>query len=357
MHGPVPLPSHARVAIIGGGQAGLAMARCLKVGGLEPLVLDAHGAVGDPWRRRYDSLKLFTPSQYSGLPGMPFPLPRDTYPTKDQVASYLVAYAKHFEIDVHLRSSVTRLTREGRHFRLEVNDSAVVMADVVVLATGTLQRPYTPSFANKLGEDVRQLHSDQYRNPTQLVPGDACVVGAGNSGAQIAEELSRNRRVYIAMPEMPKRFPQRLLGRDIFWWMNLLGMLNVPAEARSHAISGGAIPLIGTDLKALIRSGAVTRMPRAVDAEPGHLLFENGKRLPVRNVVWATGFTNAYNWVDVPGAIDRDMPRHHLGISVVHGLYFIGLPWLATKGSGFLGWVGRDAERLAAHILECANAA
>lgn len=356
MHAPLPLPDHVRVAIIGGGQAGLAIAQCLKAGGLEPLVLDAQGAVGDTWRKRYDSLRLFTPSQYSGLPGMPFPLPHDTYPTKDQVASYLAAYAERFGIDVRVRNRVTRLTREGDHFRMEVNKMAIVTAEFVVLATGTLQKPYTPDFARKLGDNVRQLHSDQYRNFTQLVPGDVCVVGAGNSGAQIAAELASHRRVLLAMPEMPKRYPQRLLGRDIFWWMSLLGMLDVPAEARNHSVSGGAIPLIGTDLKGLIRSGAVARMPRVVDAEPSQLHLQDGKRLPVQNVIWATGFTNAYDWVELPDAIDHDLPRHHRGVSVVPGLFFIGLPWLATKGSGFLGWVGRDAERLAAHILKYTRA-
>lgn len=337
---------HSEVVVIGGGQAGLATARELIRHGIAPVVLDASEEVGQSWRKRYDSLRLFTPSQYSSLPGLPFPRRNDHYASKDEVAEYLVAYARHFGIDVRLRCRATRVVREGGHFVVEVNGTQRITTDVVVIATGTLQTPFVPPFARLLGESVQQLHSSEYRNNSQLPPGDVCVVGAGNSGVQIAEELARERSVDLSLGEMPKRLPQRFLGRDIFWWMDILGMMDARAEEKATS-AAGSIPIIGTDLKRLVRSRAVRTVPRVANATTGALLLEGGRRLQVDNVIWATGFVHDFGWIDVPGALEDGKPLHTDGVSIVPGLYFVGLPWLATKGSGFLGWVGRDAGRLA----------
>lgn len=337
------------VVVVGAGQAGLAVAYCLRRRNIDPLVLEATKP-GESWRQRYDSLVLFTPSQYSALPGTPFPLPADRYPTKDQVADYLAAYARGHRLRVlGDRRVITVRSAGDAGFTVRTADGGEFAARRVVVATGALQRPALPGLAAHLDPSVHQLHSSAYRRPGDLPPGRLAVVGAGNSGAQIAEELSRVRAVTVAFERLPMRLPQRLLGRDIFWWLLRAGVMDRTASpARSAADVVGSIPLIGSRLPGLLRRGRIARRGRVADAVGRRLLFSDGTSLEVDVVIWATGYRNDFSWIEVDGALDEHgHPIHARGVARVPGLFFIGLPGLHTKGSAFLGFVGRDAEHLA----------
>lgn len=334
--------------VVGAGQAGLAAGYCLRRRNVDPLLVDA-AAPGDAWRRRYDSLVLFTPSQYSALPGAPFPLPADRYPTKDQVADYLAEYADLHRLRVlGNRRVVAVRRRDGTGFAIRTGDGTELTARNVVVATGALQGPALPGCAARLDPCVHQLHSSAYRRPADLPPGRLVVVGMGNSGAQIAEELSLVREVTVAFDRLPMRLPQRFLGRDIFWWLLRAGVLDrtaSPARAASDVV--GSIPLIGSRLPQLLRRGRVARRGRVTDATGRRLLFSDGTSLEVDVVIWATGYRNDFSWIEVDGALDaQGNPVHTRGVTRVPGLSFIGLPGLHTKGSAFLGFVGRDAEHL-----------
>ena len=336
--------------VVGAGQAGLAAAYCLRRRNVDPLVLDA-AEPGDSWRRRYDSLVLFTPARYSALPGTPFPLPADLYPTKDQVADYLAAYAHRHRLRVLGNRRVVALRRIGdTGFAIGTADGGELTARSVFVATGALQGPALPDCASRLDPGVHQLHASAYRRPADLPPGRLVVVGAGNSGAQIAEELSLVREVAVAFGRLPLRLPQRLLGRDIFWWLLRAGVMDrTTGPTREAAGVVGSIPLIGSRLPRLLRRGVVARRGRVVDAVGRRLTFSDGTSLEPDVVIWATGYRNDFSWIDVEGALDRRCaPVHMRGVSPIPGLFFIGLPGLHTKGSAFLGFVGRDAEHLAA---------
>jgi putative flavoprotein involved in K+ transport len=200
------------VVVVGGNQSGLAMAWHLAQQGLQFLVLEAGPEVGHVWRSRWDSLKLFTPAQYDALPGMAFPAPADTYPTKDPVADYLQAYVAAFDLPVRLNARVTSLTRTDLGFEVRTTDDTVHARQVVV-ATGPFQVPFVPPMASGLDPSVTQLHSAGYRNPQALPQGQVLVVGGGNSGFQIAEELAATRTVDLSIATRYPMLPQRLAGR------------------------------------------------------------------------------------------------------------------------------------------------
>jgi putative flavoprotein involved in K+ transport len=321
------------VIVIGAGQAGLAAAYHLKQRGVRFLVVDAAPEIGHAWRSRWDSLRLFTAAQYDALPGMAFPAPADTYPTKDEAADYLVAYAHHFNLPVLLNCAVQRLTRLRGGFAVETRQGRLVTRQVVV-ATGPLQKPVVPALSRELGDAVVQLHSSDYRNPTGVPSGEAVVVGAGNSGRQIALELAATHDVTLAVGTESTQLPQRILGRDLFWWLTRLGVVTKTDRsllARRMRARGDLV--IGTPMRDLRRAGVQIR-PRLTSAHS----------VPAGStVIWATGFSRDYSWIDVPGVVDRGTVLHHRGITEVPGLSFIGLPWQHTRGSSLLGFVRHDA--------------
>jgi putative flavoprotein involved in K+ transport len=340
----------APVVIVGAGQAGLAAAYCLEQRGIACLLLDAASEIGASWRTRYDSLKLFTPAQYCHLPGVPFPAPKDHYPTKDEVGAYLQMYAGRLRGEVRLDARVKRVVQSGQGYRIEIETQGFD-APVVVITHGAVARPWRPPFSAQLPGSVLQLHSNAYRCPGQLPPGDVLVVGAGNSGAQIAEELAQDRKVFLSFDRLPKRFPQRFLGRDIFWWLIAAGMMGrvIPPDRHVDAVVG-AVPLIGGSLAQKLRNGAIAPVPRVVDAGDAGVICADGRTLCPSVVIWATGFRPDYSWIEAPVLDANGNLRQERGWSVSHGLTFLGLPGLHTKGSGFLGFVGADAEHLSERI-------
>lgn len=358
------------VIVIGAGQAGLAVAWHLAQQHARFVVLDAAPQLGHSWRTRWDSLRLFSPAQYDSLPGMDFPAALDTYPGKDDVADYLTGYAEQFQLPILLGHRVTRLqhhpTTNGQRPVFTVHTShGPLRARQVVVATGAFQKPHRPSLADALDDRVVQVHSAHYRNPDQLPPGPVLVVGAGNSGLQIAEELATHptatgssdkdrgpeRPVHLAVGATPPQLPQRFAGRDLFWWLSTTGAITRPATSllvRRMRARGDVV--IGTNLSR-VKSLGVTARSRVTGAGPLGVEFADGTRLAPASVIWSTGFTADYTWMDVPGVI-TDTPRggtviHKRGVTAVPGLYFIGLPWQHSRGSALLGFVRHDAAWLA----------
>jgi putative flavoprotein involved in K+ transport len=335
--------------VVGGSQSGLAMARHLAQQGLRFVVLEAGPAVGHIWRSRWDSLKLFTPAQYDALPGMAFPAPADTYPTKDPVADYLQAYVAAFDLPVRVNARVTSLTRTDDGFEVQTAD-ATYRARQAVVAAGPFQVPFVPPQARGLDPSVTQVHSADYRNPQQLPEGPVLVVGGGNSGFQIAEELAATRQVDLSIATRYPMLPQRFLGRDLFWWLTRLGLLRVTVTSRVGRRMSRRDFVIGTNRRRLERKRVRFR-PRLVDAEGRTVRFADHRLLDdVGVVVWATGYRPDYAWIQIPGVVREGHVVHRRGVTEVPGLYFLGLSWQHTRGSALLGFVHEDAAYLADRV-------
>jgi len=343
------------VVVVGASQAGLAMAWHLAREQLRFVVLDAAPEIGHTWRSRWDSLKLFTPAQYNALPGMPFPGPPGTYPGKDPVADYLNAYARAFSLPVRLNARVIQLSQTADGFEVRTQDE-VFRARHVVAATGPFQVPYLPPTAQRLDDSVTQLHSADYRNPQALPPGPVLVVGGGNSGFQIAEELAATRQVDLAVATKAPMLPQRLAGKDLFWWLTRLGLMRVSTGSRlGRRLSGRPDFIIGSSRRSLQAAGV--RFRSGVTRADGRTVrFADGSVLDVGIVVWATGYRSDYSWISIPGVIREGKVIHRRGGTGIDGLYFVGLPWQHTRGSALLGFVDDDAAYLAGLITASARA-
>jgi putative flavoprotein involved in K+ transport len=344
------------VVVVGGGQAGLATAQRLKRRGVRATVLDAGPSVGRPWRERWDSLRLFTPAWASSLPDLAFPGDPEHYPTKDEVADYLEHYAQAFDLEVHAASLVRSVRPVTSGYRL-VTAHGGWTARAVVIATGPFQTPFVPPIGAGLGPDVVQVHSADYRRPAQLPAGAVLVVGGGNSGLQIADELTATHEVHLSVGERLPSLPNRFAGKDLFWWLSRSGALRVPVDSRLGARLRDRETLIGGSPRRLARRG-VRVHPRLVDAHPDGIVgFADGTTGRVQAVVWATGYRRDHRVVDVPGALDeRGVLRHRGARTSAPRLYVIGQPWQRDRGSALLGFVGRDADLLADEIAGAAPA-
>jgi putative flavoprotein involved in K+ transport len=337
------------VVVVGGGQSGLAMAWHLQRQGLNFVVLEAGPELGHTWRSRWDSLKLFTPAQYDALPGMAFPAPADTYPAKDPVADYLQAYAKAFDLPVRLNARATSLVQTDGGFEVKAAGQTY-RARQVVVATGPFQVPFVPPQARGLDPSVAQVHSADYRNPEHLPEGPVLVVGGGNSGFQIAEELAATRQVDLSIATRYPMLPQRPAGRDLFWWLTRLGLLRVTVTSRPGRRMSRRDFVIGTNRRRLEGKGVRFR-PRLVDAEGRTVRFADHRLLEdVGVVVWATGYRPDYGWIEVPGVVREGHVVQRRGVAEVPGLYFVGLSWQHTRGSALLGFVQQDAAYVADRI-------
>src|SRR5215210_4968955 len=341
------------VAVIGAGQAGLAMGHLLRRQGRRFVILERAGSVGSAWRDRWDSLTLFTPRRYSALPGLPFPGDPDGYPTRDEVIAYLDRYAESFELPIELNSEVKSLDLgDDDRFRLEV-DGGTITADQAVVASGPFQTPYVPKLADGLADGVFHTHAVGYRRADELPPGTVLVVGGGNTGFQIAKELSATHKVALSVGSRQTPLPQRLLGRDLFWWLTKARILDRTVESRLGRKLSTRETLIGSSPRELKKRYGVELKPRVVDADGHAVRFRDGSELEVDAVIWATGYRLEYSWIRLPVVDDDGRLRHRRGVTDLPGLYFLGLTWQYTRGSALIGWVKDDAEfiaeRIAAH--------
>src|SRR4051812_18783667 len=340
------------VVVVGGGQAGLAIGHFLARAGRRFVILEAGESVGTAWRDRWDSLVLFTPRRYDALPGLPFPGDADGYPLRDEVVAYLEHYARTFDLPIQFRSRVRSLQTDGRGFAVEVVDGRRLEADQVVVATGPFQVPNMPAIAEELDPALFQAHSAAYRTPSQVPAGTVLVVGGGNTGFQIAKELSATHTVHLAIGSRQTPLPQRLLGRDLFSWLTRLGLLDKSVDSRvgRRAHARGRDTLIGSSPRELRRAFGVALRPRAVGGSGRTVRFADGTQLDVDAVVWATGYRPDHSWIDLPIADGNGRLRHRRGVSDIRGLYFLGLSWQHTRGSALLGFVKDDAEFIAGRI-------
>lgn len=341
--------------VVGGGQAGLAAAHFLSQAGDDYIVLDAGPGFGHSWRTRWDSLKLFTPAKFNGLPGMPFPAADFSFPSKDEAGSYLEAYAQRLNPPVRFNTKVDSLARGEDGFVLG-SGGRRYSARRVIVATGAYQEPWIPTFAARLDPKVVQLHSSTYKNTDQLPQGSILVVGAGNSGAEIAVELAKaGRDVWLSGRDVG-RIPADLLGHWLggrpYWWViSRLLSVHTPIgrKVRSASLTKGA-PVIGLTPSDVVEAG-VRRVPRVGDVSDSMPSLADGQRLPVSGVIWATGFRPNYKWIQLPIFDEHGYPRHDRGlVPGVPGLCFLGLPFQTSLSSPLLGGVGADASFIARHL-------
>jgi putative flavoprotein involved in K+ transport len=342
--------------VIGGGQAGLTVGYHLAKRGRPFVILDANERIGDAWRKRWDSLRLFTPALFSRLPGLPLPAPRWSFPTKDEQADYLESYAERFELPVRNGVEVDGLSKLDGRFVVSAGDERFE-AETVIVATGAHQIPVIPAFAAELDPRIVQLHSSAYRNPSQLQEGDVLLVGAGNSGAELAVELCRSHRCLLAGPKVGQipvkhgTLPARL-GFRVFRFVGhrVLKVDNpIGRKVGSKAVAK-ADPLIRTRSQELLAAG-VERVPRVTGVEEGLPVLEDGSVLDVANVVWCTGFRTDFGWIDLPVFDEDGQPRHYRGVVESEpGLYFLGLVFQYSFSSDVLPGRGRDAAYIAKHI-------
>ncbi|HEX2456076.1 MAG TPA: NAD(P)-binding domain-containing protein [Vicinamibacterales bacterium] len=341
--------------VIGAGQAGLSVGYHLSRRGLPFVILDAHARIGDSWRMRWDSLRLFTPAQFDGLDGMPFPADGEAFPTKNEMADYLESYATRFNLPVRHNVSVDAIDREGDRYIVTAGDHRYE-AEHVVIAMASYQHPRTPSFASQLDSHITQIHSSAYRNPAQLRPGPVLIVGAGNSGSEIAVELGRaGHKVWMSGRDtgyVPFRLGG-LLGR-LFLTRFVLRFLfhrvltiktPMGRKVRPGVISKGA-PLIRVkpvDLEA----AHVERVPRTMTVRDGKPELADGRILDVANVIWCTGYHPASSWIHLPIFDAVGEAKHDGGLVAGEpGFYFVGLHFLYAMSSTMIHGVGRDAERI-----------
>jgi putative flavoprotein involved in K+ transport len=340
-------------AIIGGGQAGLAMGYHLSKAGRPFLILDENERVGDAWRKRWDSLRVFSPARFDGLPGMPFPR-RDWYfPTKDEMADYLAAYATRFALPVRTGVTVTRLSRESQRFVITAGQRQFE-ADRVVVASGADHTPRIPEFARDLDPAIYQIHSSEYRNPAQLRPGGVLLVGAGNSGAEIALDVSRTHRTWLSGryrrgPVGPSR--SRYLTPLLWIIVSRVLTIDTPMGRKVRRKLGHGGPPVERVKLADLASAGIELLPRTAGTRNGSPLLEDGRVLDVSNVIWCTGFRTDLGWIDLPIFGEDGEPVHVRGIvPAVPGLYFLGRFFQYSLSSSFIGGVGRDAKYIAKQI-------
>ncbi len=343
--------------IIGGGQAGLATGYYLKQQGRDFIILDASERTGDPWRKRWDSLRLFTPARYNSLPGMAFPAPPNSFPTKDEMADYLQAYAARFGLPIRNGTQVDSLSRQGQRFVLETGDQRFE-ADNVVVAMANYQKPHVPAFSRQLAPEIIQLHSFEYRNLSQLQDGKVLIVGAGNSGAEIAMEVAPTHSTWLSGRDtghIPFRI-EGLAARLFLVWFVLRFLfhrvltVNTPIgrKARPKMIAKGG-PLVRTKPKDLAEAG-IKRVSNTVGVRDGLPVLEDGRVLNVANVIWCTGFNPGFSWIELPILGEKE-PLHERGVVPSEpGLYFVGLHFLSAISSAQIHGVGRDAAYIAEQI-------
>jgi putative flavoprotein involved in K+ transport len=351
---------HIETLIIGAGQAGLATGYHLRRLDREFLIVDAHQRVGDNWRRHYDSLRLYTPRKYDGLPGLPFPGDPWSYPGKDEVADYLETYALRFDLPVRMQTRVDHLEQRGDGFVATLGDDEI-RCDNVVVATGTFgQTPSVPDFAPELDEAITQLHSSEYKRPEQLVDGPVLVVGASHSGCDIAYELAAERHTYLVgrdCGQIPVEWDSKRIrvGLPImlFVFRHVLTRRNPIVRKKLDEVRSHGGPMLRVKRHHLAARHVERIEARVTGVSDGLPRLDDGRTLDVANVVWATGFQQDFGWIDIPVFGGDGWPGEFRGaVEGAPGLFFCGLSFQYAFSSMLLPGVGRDAAHVARAIVD-----
>ncbi len=350
------------IIVIGGGQAGLATGYFLRSLGLDFVIFDAEARVGDAWRKRWDSLRVFTPARYDGLPGLRFPAPGHVHPSKDQVADYLELYAAHMRLPVRTEVRVDSVVRNGDRFVVAAGDRRYEASQVVV-AAGAYHHPHVPDFASRLDPTIRQLHSRDFRNPSQLQAGAVLVVGAANSGAEIAYDAAASHETWLAgrdtgkVPFHIESYAERVAVRAVWFALNHILTVDTPVGRKARpAMRVHGSPLERVRSADLAEAGVNRVYSRVIGVRDGLPLLDDGRMLDVTNVVWCTGFRPDFSWIDLPVIGDDGWPLEERGVvAAAPGLYFVGLPFMYSFTSPLIGGVGRDAEHVVRHVARFAG--
>jgi len=341
--------------VVGGGQAGLATGYYLKRNGIDFVILDESESPGEVWSRRWDSLTLFTPSQYNGLPGYPFPSKRGTFPNKSEVANYLTQYVKRFTLPVRFGKKVIKVIPDTKYAFEVITNEDSFFCDNLVVATGSNQTPNFPGFKQLISPSVFSIHSSQYKNPSMVPPGDVLVVGAGSSGVQIAIDLAKTHKVFLSGKPTFKipDFVFKYLGPVYWWFINNFINIKTPLgrKAKKNVLAGGA-PLINVSMDDVHAAG-VTHLSRVAGVDDSRLKFEDGSLRTFNSLVWATGFKPDFSWINMKQEFENGWPKTTRGVSTdVEGLFFVGMLFQFGLTSAILGGVGRDAKYICNQILE-----
>lgn len=342
---------HFPTIIIGAGQAGLSAGYFLKKRGLDFIILEKEREIGWQWKSRYDSLVLFTPSQYSGLPGLNNPIPKGQTPNKNEVASYLKQYCSRFDLPVKHNCKVLALKKEQSVFIVETSEGNYSCENIII-ATGPFQVPYVPQFGTLVTSSIFQLHSSEYKNPEQIPKGNVVVVGGGNSGAQIAAELYKTRHTAISVRKKIKFGSLKLFGKSIFWWGKITGAFTSSKDSfiGKRLMKKGDV-VYYSELKELIKKKVVKVYPEIKTIKKDVVSFSNGEQYKVKTIIWATGFKEDFSWIEMPKLFNKNgILIHKEGITAIKGLFFIGLSWQRSRSSALIMGAGRDAEFITRQI-------
>lgn len=343
--------------IIGAGQAGISIGYYLKKTSKKFLILDKSSEIGESWKERYDSLVLFTPRMYSSLPGMEMAGDKHGFPNKNEIALYLKTYVQKYELPIKLNTEVTSVSKKSNYYQVGTNKEEFLTKNLII-ATGPFQTPNIPTFSKKISDKIFQIHSSEYKNPSQLADGNVLVVGGGNSGAQIAVELSKQRKTFLSHSKNFKFLPLIFNKKSIFWWFDRFGIL----KANHSSLIGKIMqkngdPIFGYELKHEIKKNNVVLKERAIDVQDDKIIFNDFSALTFNNIIWATGFKYQLPWLNIQELYDKDGKLiHDRGKTSIDGLYFIGLPWQYRRGSALLQGVGYDAEYIVNNLMSNKNA-
>jgi putative flavoprotein involved in K+ transport len=357
-------PEKIETVIIGAGQTGLSLGYHLAQQDRPFVILEAGERVGDVWRKRFDSLRLYSPARYDGLPGLAFPADQWHFPTKDEVGDYLEEYARRFELPVVTGTSVQSLSKDGDRYLIECDGRRLAARNVVV-ASGGFTTPITPDLAHELDPGITQLHSNDYRNPSQLQDGPVLVVGAAHSGSDIALEVSREHRTTLAGPvrgEVPFRIdgrPFRVIVRGLWFIANHVLTMRTPLGRKMRElVRGEGGPLLRVKRADLDEAGVERTEEKVTGVEDGKPVLADGRIVDVANVIWCTGFNKDISWIQIPVAGEDGWPEQERGVVPSSpGLYFLGLPVQFAFASMLVGGAGRDAKYVANHIGAAVRAA
>ena len=344
----------ADILIIGAGQAGLALAYHLQSADFRYLLIEQNERIGDSWRKRYDSLTLFTSRAYSALPDLALEGDPDGYATRDEIADYFERYAHHYDFPIHLNQTVEQLNKTQQGFQVTTTEGNTYLSQIVVIATGAFQKAKVPHLATYFAPDVNQFTAQTYQNPAQIPTGKVLIVGDGASGRDFANELSQTHDVLLATGRSRRLLPEKLLGKSIWWWLDQFNLIKAHKDSFVGKLmqKNDPFPARGRQLKNLEKKG-VRILPYLTKVEGDIAHFANGYIAQVDAVIWATGYQDNSDWVTIADAKDKNGNFvHNEGISPVENLYFIGRSWQRTRGSALITGVGDDAEILVQQLQE-----